>query len=66
MTMLEPQFGYMVRLRFRPAPSGPTTSIAWDAVTENGDVVTGTLVLHAAATEAEVLSWAVLTVDQVP
>ena len=64
--MLEAQFGYVVRLRFRPAPSGPTTSIVWEAVTESAHLVTGTLVLHAAVTEGEVLSWAVLTVDPVP
>jgi hypothetical protein len=66
MNMLEGQVGYVVRLRFRPAPGEPSTTVAWEAVTEDGDVVTGKLVLHAAVTEGEVLSWAVLTVDQAP
>ena len=61
--MLEAQLGYVVRLWFRPASGGPTTSVAWEAVVEDGGVVSGKLVLHAAVAEDEVTSWAVLTVD---
>jgi hypothetical protein len=65
-TMLEPQFGYLVRVRFRPTPHGPSTTVAWAAVTEDGAVVSGTLTLRAAVAEDEVTSWAVLTVDPTP
>jgi len=66
MNMLEPQFGYLVKLRFRPSPGGPSTTVAWDGVNEDGNVVTGKLVLHAAVDEGEVMSWAVVTVDKTP
>jgi len=61
--MLEDQLGYVARLRFCPAPAGPPTTIALEALTEDGRLVTGKLVLHAAVTETEVASWAVLTID---
>ena len=64
--MLEPQVGYVVRLRFRPASGGPATSITWEAVVEDGAVVTGKLTLHASVADDEVTSWAVVTVDRTP
>jgi hypothetical protein len=63
-TILEAQLGAVMRLRFRPNPVGSTTAIAWEALMGDGEIVTGQLVLHAAITETEVTSWAVLTVDQ--
>ncbi len=63
MRMLEAQLGYMVRLRFRPIAAGSSTTTAWEAVAADGAIVTGQLVLHAAITESEVTSWAVVTVD---
>lgn len=64
--LLEDQVGFIVRLRFRPTPNGPSTTVALEALTESGEVVTGTLVLHAAATESEITTWAVLTVNPRP
>jgi hypothetical protein len=64
--MLEAQLGGVMRLRFRPVPAGPATTAAWEAVTEDGAIVTGQLVLHAAITESEVMSWAVVSVDRTP
>jgi len=56
--MLEPSLGFLVRLRFRPALDGPPTTIAWEGLDANGDVVSGRLVLHAGVSESEVISWA--------
>lgn len=64
MNMLEPQVGYLVQFRFRPTPGGPTRTIRWEGVTQDGGVVTGQLVLHAAVASDEVTSWGVLTVDK--
>jgi hypothetical protein len=61
--MLEGQLGYIIRLRLRATPVGPTTSIPWEAIAEDGAVVTGKLVLHAAVAEDGVVSWALVTVD---
>jgi hypothetical protein len=63
-SMLEPQIGFVVRLRFHPASDGPPPTIALEAVTENGEVATGKLVLHAAIAEDEIVTWAELTLDQ--
>lgn len=38
--------------------------MAWEALNENAEVVTGKLVLHAAVAESEVVSWAEVTVDR--
>jgi hypothetical protein len=61
---LEPTTGYLVMLRFRPSLGSPTPpTVAWEGVTGNGELVTGTLVLRASVTEDTVASWAEITVD---
>ncbi len=57
MNMLEAQFGYIVRLRFQASPGGEATSVGWVAVNENGDAISGKLVIHAAVADDEVMSW---------
>ncbi len=55
-----------MKLRFRPAPAGPQpTTVTWEATTARAEILTWTLVLHAAVDQDEVTTWAVLTVDQV-
>ncbi len=63
MKMLEPTTGPLVRLRFRPSLSGSPNTISWEALDENANVVSGKLVLHAAVSENEVVSWAEVTID---
>jgi hypothetical protein len=48
---------------FRPS-RGVATNVAWEPVIENGDVVTGLLVLCAAVSDGEIVTRAVVTVDQ--
>jgi hypothetical protein len=62
--MLEPQLGVLVKLRFRPAITGTPNTIAWEALDENANVISGKLVLHAGVTDDEVISWAEVTVDE--
>jgi hypothetical protein len=39
-------------------------TVSWEALDANADVVAGKLMLHAAVAEAEVVSWAKVTVDR--
>jgi hypothetical protein len=55
---LEPQLGLLVKLRFRPSLTATPNTVAWEALNERAEVVTGKLVLHAALAESEVASWA--------
>jgi hypothetical protein len=64
MKMLEPTTGPLVKLRFRSSMTGLPNTVAWEALDTDANVVTGTLVLHAAVSESEVLSWADVTVDE--
>ena len=63
---LEPVTGWLRRLRLRPAPEGPSTTVAWEAVTGEGKLVTGTLVLRGAIREDEVNVWAEVLVESGP
>ena len=63
MKMLEPSIGKLVKLRFRPAIIGTPNTIAWESLDENANVVTGMLVLHAAVSDEEIVSWAEVVVD---
>ena len=64
MKMLEPSIGALVKLRFRPAITGTPNTIAWEALDENANIISGKLVLHAAVAEDEVVSWAEVVVDE--
>jgi hypothetical protein len=64
--ILRAQLGVMLRLRFRPALGGMPNAIAWEALDERAELVTGKLVLHAGVRYDEVVSWAELTVDGYP
>jgi hypothetical protein len=66
MKMLEPTTGLLVKLKFRPSLTGTPNTVAWEALDENANVVTGKLVLHAAVSESEVVSWAEVVVDRQP
>ena len=64
MKMLEPTTGRLVKLRFRPSLTGLPTTVSWEALDTDANVVTGKLVLHAAVSESEVVSWADVTVGE--
>ena len=64
MKMLEPSLGKLVKLVFRRSLKIDPNGVEWEAVTENANVVTGRLVLHAAVAEDEVISWAEVVVDE--
>jgi hypothetical protein len=50
--------GVLMNLRFRPSVAGTPNTVAWDALDERAEVVSGSLVLHAAVADDEVISWA--------
>lgn len=60
---LESKIGYLKKLRFRPSLGSPTTTVAWEGVKPDGEVVTGKLVLRMTVTETEVATWGEVTVD---
>jgi hypothetical protein len=64
--MLEGRTGYLRNFRFRPAVDGPSTTVAWEGVSEAGGVVSGKLMLHVEVGENEVGVWAEVVVDQKP
>jgi hypothetical protein len=62
--MIEPQVGYLMKLRFRPSLVGTPTTVGWEGVKVDGELVTGKLVLHALVSEGEVRSWGEVVVDR--
>ena len=62
---LEPEVGYLRKLRFRP-PDGLPTTVAWEGVKVDGEVVTGKIVLRTAIAEDGVTSWGEVMVDREP
>ena len=62
--MVEPATGWLRKFTFLATEAGPPTTIAWQGVAENDELVTGKLVLHAAVGEREVTCWAEVTVDR--
>jgi hypothetical protein len=60
--MLEPIVGSLARMLFH-RPSASAREVGWAAVTPDGGVVSGMLVLHTTVTDDEVRSWAELTID---
>lgn len=63
---LGPQTGYLRCLRFRPEDGKASTTTIWEAVSEGGQVVTGSLVLRSVVTADTVATWAEVTVDPTP
>jgi len=61
--MLEPQLGFVTNVRFRASLSGTPNTIAWEGLGPNGEVVSGMLVIHAAVSESEVVTWAEVDVE---
>jgi hypothetical protein len=61
--LLADRLGVLVLVRFRPSPSGTPNTVAWDALDESGEVVTGTVVLHAGVRTDQVVCWAEIVLD---
>jgi hypothetical protein len=63
---LEPVFGTVVKLRFRPSLTGLPNTVAWEAIKEDGEVANGKLVLHAGISDdgSEVVSRGEVAVDE--
>jgi hypothetical protein len=64
MKMLEPTTEFLVNPRFRRSLTVDPNGVEWEALDKDGKVVAGKLVLHAAVSEIEVVSWAEVAVDQ--
>jgi hypothetical protein len=62
--MLEPDLGMLTELRFRRSLRIQPNAVEWEALDENASVVTGRLVLHAAVSESQIVSWAEVVVDE--
>lgn len=61
--ILRPSLGFLMKLRFRSSLRIDPNGVEWEAVNETGEIVSGKLVLHAAVSEAKVVSWAEVVVD---
>lgn len=61
--MLRPHLGFIMKLRFRPSVKIDPNGVEFEALTENAEVVSGRLVLHAAVAEDRIVSWAEVIVD---
>jgi hypothetical protein len=59
---LEPQTGYLKRFRFRHL-NGQSTTVAWEGVGVDGELVTGKILLYTAVAEDAVMGWGEVTVD---
>jgi len=62
--LLEPRLGMLVNMRLRPSLEGAPNTIAWEALNEDAEVVSGRVVLHAHLTETEIAVWADLVIDE--
>jgi hypothetical protein len=56
--MLEPTTGPLTKLRFRSSITGTPNTIAWEALDEDADMVSGKLIIHARVSDTEVVTWA--------
>jgi hypothetical protein len=61
--LLEPTYGAVTRLRFRPVVGSANTA-TWEALATSGAHVSGRVVLHAAVTDECVTSWAEVIVEE--
>ena len=62
--LLEPQLGALPKMRLRPALTGKPTTIAWEALSENAEFISGRVVLHAKVDDTRIVVWAEVLVDQ--
>jgi len=61
--LLEPRLGLLVNMRLRPSLEGAPTTVTWEALDQEGEVVSGSVVLHAGLYETRIAVWAELLVD---
>ena len=62
--MVEPATGWLRNFTFLATEAGSPTTIRWEGVGEDDELVTGKLVLHATVGEDEVTCWAEVVVDR--
>jgi len=62
--LLEPQLGPLVKMRLRPSLVGLPNTVAWEALSEDAEFVTGRVVLHAKVDQTRIVVWAEVLVDQ--
>ena len=62
--LLEPQLGPLVKMRLRPSLVGLPNTVAWEALSEDAEFVTGRVVLHAKVDQSRIVVWAEVLVDQ--
>jgi hypothetical protein len=63
MTLLEPAVGKLMKLRFRRSLVVDPNGVEWEGIDENANIVSGRIVLHAAISETEIVSWGEVIVD---
>jgi hypothetical protein len=61
--LLRDRLGVLMRLRFRPSIAGMPNEISWEAVSEDDEIISGRLMLHAGVRETEVVSWTEIVID---
>jgi hypothetical protein len=61
--MIERELGPLVTMRFRRSLVGTPNTVAWEALNERAELVTGKLELHAGVRDDEVSSWAEVFID---
>ncbi|MGA3122609.1 MAG: hypothetical protein ABSF69_17730 [Polyangiaceae bacterium] len=61
--MLERELGPLVTMRFRRSLVGTPNTVAWEALNERAELVSGKLELHAGVRDDEVVSWAEVFID---
>ena len=62
--LLEPHIGPLVKMRLRPSLVGLPNTVAWEALSEDAEFVTGRVVLHAKVDQTRIVVWAEVLVDQ--
>jgi hypothetical protein len=61
--LLRPHLGELKNFTFRKSIAGHKNKVSWEALDEEGNLITGKLVLHAAVAESKVVSWAEIEID---
>lgn len=61
--LLEDRVGTLLKVRFRRSLSGMPNTVAWEAVDERGEIVTGQVLVHAGVREDQVVAWAEVVVS---
>jgi len=60
---LEPDVGLLTQLTFGRSPTDPAT-VTWEAVTEEGQVISGTFLVHTTVAEDQLSVWAEAVADR--